>query len=74
MAYKYFIFSATQLHERTAIEKNIGRTFKPGEVVVGPRKLQFTELNSTGTSRYSDAKIVAEGEESTIKYTKIRSI
>ena len=74
MAYKYFIFSATQLRERTAIERNIGRAFKPGEVVVGPRRLQFTELNNTGTSRYSDAKIVAEGEESAIKYTKIRSV
>ena len=74
MAYKYFIFSATQLRERSEIEKRIGKTFKPGEVVVGARKQQFTEVNSTGNSRYSDAKIVAEGEEKNIKYKSIRSV
>jgi hypothetical protein len=72
--YKYFIFSASQLKDRSEIEKSIGKTFKPGEVAVGPKKKKYTEMNSTGTSRYSDAKIVAEGDISKMKYTDIRSV
>lgn len=71
--YKYFIYSASQMKDRTNIEKNIGRKFIPGTVVVGPKKLQYTELSSTGTSRYSDATIVAEGDITKMSYTNITS-
>lgn len=72
MAYKYFIYSRTQAREREATEKSIGKKFRPGEVAVGAKMAQFTEMNSTGVSRYSDAKIVAEGELSRMNYTPIR--
>ena len=51
----------------------IGRSFTPGSVVVGVRKLQYTEINSTGKSRYSDAKIVAQGNIKKMVYTDINS-
>ena len=71
--YKYFIYSASQMRERTQIEKNIGRKFIPGTVVVGATKHQYTELSDTGNSRYSDAKIVAEGDINKMNYTRISS-
>ena len=71
--YKYFIYSSSQLKERTDIEKKIGRKFIPGTVVVGSTKQQFTELSDTGNSRYSDAKIVAEGDIDKMNYTNISS-
>jgi hypothetical protein len=74
MAYKYFMYSANQLKDRTNIEKQIGRTFVPGIVSVGPKLRKFTELSDTGKSNYSDAVIVTKGEESKISYTPIKSI
>lgn len=71
--YKYFIYSATQMRERTEIEKKIGRKFVPGTVVVGAKKLQYTELMNTNNSRYSDAVVVAEGDVTKMNYTKIES-
>jgi hypothetical protein len=72
--YKYFIYSATQLKERTNIEKQVGRTFVPGNVSVGPKLKKYTELSSTGKSRYSDAVIVAKGDVSKMSYTPIKSL
>lgn len=71
--YKYFIYSSSQMKERTTIEKKVGRKFIPGTVVVGNKKLQYTELSSTGTSGYSDAVIVAKGNITKMNYTKISS-
>lgn len=71
--YKYFIYSSSQMRDRTNIEKKIGRKFIPGTVVVGNKKLQYTELSTTGVSRYSDATIVAKGDVSKMSYTKISS-
>ena len=74
IGYKYFIYSAAQLRDRTNIEKQIGKQFIPGSVVVGSKNRQYTELSNTGVSRYSDAVIVAEGNVSQMSYTKIKSI
>jgi hypothetical protein len=68
------MYSAQQYRDRTEIEKSIGKTFKPGIVTMGAKRLQFTEITVNGESRYSDAKIVAEGEIETISYTPTRSI
>lgn len=71
--YKYFMYSAAQMRERTEIEKRIGRKFVPGTVVVGAKKLQYTELTGSNNSRYSDAVVVAEGDITKMNYTKIES-
>lgn len=67
--YKYFIYSSEQLSFMERIEAKMGKKFKVGTVIYKGKKRSFTELSTTGKSNYSDAKIVAEGDISTIKYT-----
>ena len=69
MAYKYFLYSSQQLEFQKKIESNMGKAYQPGVVFTRGTKKSFTEMNETGKSTYSDAKVVAEGEESTMKYT-----
>jgi hypothetical protein len=73
MAYKYFLYSSTQLRDRIAIEKKAGRTFVPGTVSVGPKLKKYTEVSSKNSNRYSDTVIVAEGDISKMTYTPIKS-
>jgi hypothetical protein len=72
--FRYFLYSSTQLKERTNIEKQVGRTFVPGTVSVGPKVKKFTELSETGQSRYSDAVIVTKGEVEKMSWTPIKSL
>lgn len=66
---KYFLYSSSQLKFRKDTESKMGRKFKPGWVIVGGKKLPFTELLLDKTnSRYSDAKVVYYGDPSKVKY------
>lgn len=69
MAVKYFLYSETQLKMRKEVEAKMGKKFIVGQVIVNGIRKPFTELSSTSSSRYSDAKIVAQGEVSLMKYT-----
>ena len=69
MAYKYFLYSSQQADFMTTVEKNMGRTFRIGTVYTKGSRKSSTELSSSPKSMYSDAKIVAEGEETTFRYT-----
>lgn len=69
MAYKYFLYSAQQQEFLTHVEKSMGHTFRVGTVYTKGSRKSFTELSDSPNSQYSDAKIVAQGEESTFKYT-----
>jgi len=69
MSYKYFLFSNEQLKAKTAIEKKMGKTFKPGVVFNKGKRSSFTELSSSPKNQYSDTKIVAEGDDTLMKYT-----
>lgn len=69
MSYKYFLYSSQQMEFRTKMEAKMGKIFKPGIVFNKGKRCPFTELSSSPTNRYSDTKIVAEGEESSFKYT-----
>lgn len=66
---KYFIYSAEQLKLRKELEEKIGRQFVVGHVIVDGEKKPFTELSAKPTSKYSDAKIVAEGDPTLMKFT-----
>lgn len=70
MAYKYFIYSSSQLEFKKEMEQKQGKRFKLGYVLVGGRKRSITEINSSGKSRFSDFVVVTEGEESNFKYEK----
>lgn len=69
MAYKYFLYSSQQQEFLTKVEKSMGKTFRVGTVFTKGTKKSFTELSSSPTSTYSDARIVAEGEETDFRYT-----
>ena len=69
MAYKYFLYSSQQEKFFSDIEKSMGKKFKVGIVFTKGTKKSFTEISSNPTNGYSDAKIVAEGEETSFRYT-----
>ena len=59
-----------QLKFRRETELKLGNNqFKPGQVIVNGVKTPFTEMSDKGKSRYSDAKIVAYGDITKMKYT-----
>lgn len=68
-ATKYFIYSSEQLKLRKSIEEKLGKRFTVGHVIADGVKKPFTELSSTSTSRFSDAKVVAQGDPTLMKYT-----
>lgn len=69
MAVKYFIYSSEQMKFRKKVDEGIGKRYTPGQLYTGARAILFTEINSTGKSRYSDAKVVYKGETDGLKYT-----
>jgi len=71
--YVYFLYSETQLKERSAIEKKISRVFTPGTVVIQGKRKPFTEISKSSTNRYPDCKLVAEGYKSKMVYINISS-
>lgn len=75
MPKKYFLYSQTQLKFRKETERKMGKTFKPGYVIVRGKKMPFTELIAEKkNSRYSDARVVCYDEPSNLKYTMPESI
>lgn len=74
MAYKYFLYSASQLNKRKELESRMGKTFIPGTVLYKGKKLIYTEISSVANpSHIPDSKIVAQGEVPGIKYTPSKS-
>jgi hypothetical protein len=70
MATKYFYYSTEQLKLRKQVEAKMGKSFVAGYVFVNGLKKPFTEITSTkGSSRFSDAKLVASGDPNLMKYT-----
>lgn len=69
MAYKYFLYSSRQAEFRSNVERGMGRTFRVGTVFTKGTRKSFTELSDTPSSIYPDAKIVAEGEETSFRFT-----
>lgn len=74
MAYKYFLFSKDQMDFRKKMDSKIGKTYRPGYVIVNGRRKNITEINSTGKSTYTDVQIIAEGEENNFDYQKPSAI
>lgn len=74
MAYKYFLYSSQQQEFQMKIEQGLGKRYQPGVVFTKGTKKNFTELSLTGRSTFSDAKVVAQGEESNFRYTLPRGV
>lgn len=74
MAKMYFLYSQTQLKFRKETDRKIGKTFKPGSVIVNGRKMPYTEmLADKKRSMYSDAKEVCYKDPKDVKYTPPKS-
>ena len=70
--YKYFLYSYEYLKNRNAMEEKVGRVFECGTVIVDGALREFNIISSKPTmNRYPDARIVAEGDIETMKYTDI---
>lgn len=69
MAIKYFLYSSEQLQFRKQVEERLGRKFIVGHVIVNGTRKPFTELSPTPESRFSDSKIVAQGDPTLMRYT-----
>ena len=72
--YRYFIYSSEQMAFQKTMEERRSKTYYVGTVIVNGKRRSFTELNITGTSHYSDAIIVAEGDLKSFKYTLPRGL
>ena len=71
---KYFFYSYEQLQMRKQVELRMGKKFKVGHVVVNGVRKPFTEQTSSPKSRFSDAKLVASGDPTTMVYTDPSSV
>ena len=75
MSYKYFLYSQQQVNDRNSILDKMNKVFKPGTVIVGGSKKEFSALSDTpDIPRYNDTRLIAEGEISTFKYTSPGSV
>ena len=61
----YFKFSSDQLIREMNMSAKLNRHYVPTYVIYKGRKVQYTEMNSLESSRYSDSKIVAEFDDLT---------
>ena len=61
----YFKFSSDQLIRERNMSAKLNRPYVPTYVNYKGRKVQYTEMNSLESSRYSDSKIVAEFDDLT---------
>ena len=68
--YKYFFFSLEQMKERSDTYDKMNKTYIPGSVVYNGATYDYTSMVDTSVlPRYSDARLVAEGNVSTMVYT-----
>ena len=68
--YRYFIYSREQEKAQKEMAERNGKLYRVGYVISGGMRKQVTEINQTGTSRYSDYVIQAEGEITSFTYKR----
>ncbi|MGL5750096.1 MAG: hypothetical protein ACRCXT_06185 [Paraclostridium sp.] len=60
---KYVIFSAEQMRMRMDVESKLGRSYKPGLVLVNGIYKQYTDIiDNPSNTRYPDAEVIASGD------------
>ena len=72
-----FIYSEIHEQNEKEIAKKIGKTFLCGDVSVGANTKKFSKLIKSSeinqfVSMYPDAKIIAEGVLSSMRYTETK--
>ena len=69
-AIKYFLFSKKQLDLRLKVEQGIGKTFKPGEVIVKGKRKVYTEISDSSESQFKDSIVVLKEDIDKAVYTE----
>ena len=59
--YRYFLYSKSQHQMRTEVDKKVNKVFIPGKVFSNGKWYQYTEMSTTPTNAFADAKVVAKG-------------
>jgi hypothetical protein len=74
-SYKYFLYSRQQVNDQNARLDKLNRVVKLGVVISGGRRLEFSALSDKPElPRYSDVRIVAQGDTDDLVYTMPTSI
>ena len=74
-SYKYFLYSRQQVNDQNERLDKINKVIKLGVVISGGRRLEFSALSDKPElPRYSDVRIVAQGNLDTFVYTMPTSI
>ena len=75
MAYKYFLYSQQQVDDRNRMLDRMNRVFKLGTVITGGKKKEFSALSDKPSlPRYSDVRVIAEGDTDKLSYTMPSSV
>ena len=75
MAYKYFLYSQQQVNDRNSMLDKINRVLKLGTVITGGKKKEFSALSDKPElPRYSDVRVIAEGDTENMSYVMPSSV
>lgn len=68
--YRYFIYSQEHVNEKNNVLKSMGKEFVCGTVSNGSTNVKYSCMSMKPTlgSRYPDAKIVAQGDITTMRF------
>lgn len=74
-SYKYFLYSRQQVNDQNTRLDKLNRIVKLGVVISGGRRLEFSALSDKPSiGKYSDVRIIAEGNPDDFVYTMPTSI
>lgn len=69
-SYKYFLYSRQHVNDQNARLDRLNKVLKLGIVISGGRRLEFSALSDKPElARYSDTRIIAEGDINNFVYT-----
>lgn len=66
----YFVYSSEQKKKNEKILEKMSKTYELGYVLINGIYKPYTQISKSPQSNYSDAILVASGEEYKMKYKK----
>lgn len=72
-SYVYFLYSTEQRNLRSSIEASLGKKYIPGKVLCNGKWEEFTEKSIVNFNRFSDTRVVCEGNLNDIDYENART-
>lgn len=72
--YRYFLFSMDQVKDKNKIYDKVNKTMVLGTVFYNGVRKEFSALSTTPTlNKYTDVRIVAQGDITKMQYTMPRA-